>query len=111
VRRAPIVAGALLAVAVVGAGAWWWTRASAAGGVTIDEIGDQVQTVPRGSTPVFAKGADTRALYAFATERGDVMKWMPCTCGCAEAGHASNRSCYIKQETAERVTYTSHAAT
>jgi hypothetical protein len=109
--------GILLVVALVAAGlvaaatsVWFKTRA-AAGSVTIDDIGDQVQTVARGAMPVFAKGADTTALYDFATKRGDVLQWMPCTCGCADLGHASNRACYIKAETDAQVTYTSHAAT
>jgi hypothetical protein len=76
-----------------------------------DEIGDEVQTVPRGSLPVFAGDADAPALYRFATTRGDVLRYMPCTCGCAQIGHTSNRSCYIKAETDAAVTYTSHAAT
>ena len=76
-----------------------------------DEIGDQVQTVPRGQMPVFAGEGDAGALYRFATTRGDVLRFMPCTCGCAQVGHTSNRSCYIKGETAADVTYTSHAAT
>ena len=50
-------------------------------------------------------------LYAWATEHKDTLTWFPCTCGCASLGHTSNRSCYIKEETARRVTYTSHAAT
>ena len=79
--------------------------------VTKDEIGDEVQTVPRGELPVFAGEGDTGALYRFATTRGDAMRYVPCTCGCAEVGHTSNRSCYIKAESDASVTYTSHAAT
>jgi uncharacterized protein with PCYCGC motif len=76
-----------------------------------DEIGDEVQTVPRGGLPAFAADADAPALYRFATSRGDVLRYMPCTCGCAQVGHTSNRSCYIKAEHDAAVTYTSHAAT
>lgn len=110
-RRGVIVVVVLVALGLLAAaaGAWFKTRASA-GSVTVDEIGDQVQTVARGGLPVFAKGA-TGALYEFATQRGDVLQWMPCTCGCADLGHASNRACYIKAETPAQVTYTSHAAT
>jgi hypothetical protein len=79
--------------------------------VTKDEVGDEVQTVPRGQVPVFADEGDGSTLYRFATTRGDVLRWMPCTCGCAQIGHTSNRSCYIKGETETSVTYTSHAAT
>ena len=76
-----------------------------------DEIGDEVQTVARGGLPEFAADADAPALYRFATTRGDVLRYMPCTCGCAQIGHTSNRSCYVKAETETTVTYTSHAAT
>src|SRR5438067_1746297 len=65
----------------------------------------------RGGLPAFAADADAPALYRFATTRGDVLRYIPCTCGCAQVGHTSNRSCYIKAETDAAVTYTSHAAT
>ena len=101
----------LLALAVGGAAvAWWWVRPGA-DAVTVDEAGDRVQTLARGRTPAFATGNDTAALYRFAADRGDVLAWMPCTCGCAGLGHASNRTCYIKRETPAAVTWTSHAAT
>ena len=111
-RRGIFVVVALVGVglAAAGAGAWFKTRASA-GSVTVDDIGDQVQTVARGTLPVFAKGPNVGALYTFATDRGYVLQWMPCTCGCADLGHVSNRACYIKAETDAQVTYTSHAAT
>ena len=78
---------------------------------TTDEVGDRVQTVPRGQLPAFAREGNADSLYRFATTNGDVLRWMPCTCGCAQIGHTSNRSCYIKSETHADVTYTSHAAT
>ncbi len=111
-RRGIILVVALVSIGVIAAAGAMWTKTRAsAGGVTVDDIGDQVQTLPRGALPVFAKSTDTRALYTFATEREDVLKWMPCTCGCADLGHGSNRACYIKAETESQVTYTSHAAT
>ena len=104
----------LLVVAVVlicaGGGAAWWL-ASAADPVTTDQIGDQVQTRDRGQLPVFADSEDARALYRFAVEHPEVLSFMPCVCGCVDFGHTSNRMCYIKAETAQRVTFTSHAAT
>ena len=127
-RRGALVAVAAVAAVLVGLGAHWTARGLGAGAQTTsppaqsgptvaqsapskDEIGDEVQTVPRGRLPAFAADADTAALYRFATTRGDVLRFMPCTCGCAQVGHTSNRSCYIKAETESAVTYTSHAAT
>ena len=52
-----------------------------------------------------------RSLYRFAVENPDTLAWMPCTCGCENLGHTSNRACYIKAEEPGRVTFTSHAAT
>ena len=107
-RRAVVVA-AMVALTLVGVAQSAPTVAQRA--PIKDEIGDEVQTVPRGGLPQFAADADLPALYRFATTRGDVLRYMPCTCGCAQIGHTSNRSCYIKAETAAAVTYTSHAAT
>lgn len=105
----------LLVIAVVvllvgGGGAAWWL-ASAADPVTTDKIGDQVQTRARGQLPVFADSEDARALYRFAAEHPEILAFMPCVCGCVDFGHTSNRSCYVKAETPDRVTFTSHAAT
>jgi hypothetical protein len=103
------VAVLVVAIGLLGGAAWWaW---SAADPVSTDEIGDQVQTRRGGAVPVFAGAGETATLYRFARERGDVLQWMPCTCGCAQLGHASNRACYIKREDGDRTTWTSHAAT
>jgi hypothetical protein len=107
VRR--VLLGAIVVgLAVVGLA---WLAQSSGDPVTVDAIGDQVQTRTGGALPVFAGKADTAELYRFARERGDVLQWMPCTCGCAQYGHGSNRACYIKAESGERTTWTSHAAT
>jgi hypothetical protein len=101
---------AVLALGLTGGGVAWWLRANAQT-VTIDSIGDQNQTVPRGQLPVFAAKGDTARLYSFAVENAETLAWMPCTCGCERFGHTSNRSCYVKDEQADRITFTSHAAT
>lgn len=104
-----LVAGLLLAGLIAALAAWWLRPHD--GAVTVDRVGDRVQTVPRGRLPVFASPAETAALYRFAAERGDLLAWIPCTCGCADLGHTSNRVCYISTEASDRVTFTSHAAT
>jgi hypothetical protein len=95
---------------VAGGGAAWWL-ASANDPVTTDQIGDSVQTRARGQLPVFADRADMPDLYRFAVEHPEVLAFMPCTCGCGGLGHVATRSCYVKGETPDRVTFTSHAAT
>jgi len=99
-----------LVLALAAAGVVWWIGADAQP-VTVDEIGDENQTVPRGQLPLFAAKGDAAKLYAFAADNADTLRWMPCTCGCAGFGHVSNRSCYVKSETPGLVTFTSHAAT
>jgi len=106
----PLALLVLSVALVMVAGAAWWAQ-SAGDEVTIDAIGDKVQTRAAGALPVFATGGDTATLYRFARERGDVLQWMPCTCGCQQFGHTSNRACYIKRESADSTTWTSHAAT
>ena len=107
-RLTRVLAG-VLAVLAVGGLAWW--LAAGAEPVTVDAIGDQVQTLPRGQLPVFAAKEEVARLYRFAVENPDTLAWMPCTCGCENLGHTSNRACYIKAEEPRRVTFTSHAAT
>ena len=108
VRR--LLFGVVVVLLVAGGGATWWI-ASANDPVTTDAIGDSIQTRARGQLPVFANRADTEALYRFAVEHPEVLAFMPCMCGCGGLGHTSNRSCYVKAETSDRVTFTSHAAT
>jgi hypothetical protein len=83
-----------------------------AGGVSRDAIGDQVQTLPKGELPEFARTSDTRRLYQFAVDHGNELQYIPCTCGCVRSGHKSNRDCYIKSFNKDgTLTFTSHAAT
>jgi hypothetical protein len=96
---------------VLSAGGATWRAHARAPEVSVDSLGDQVQTLARGQLPAFADTADVRRLYAFARDNADTLTWMPCTCGCGTFGHTSNRVCYIKGEGAGRVTFTSHAAT
>ncbi len=101
--------------AVAGGIAGGWLFASlpaSAGPVTIDAIGDQVQTLPRGQTPEFAGTGEIQRLYRYAVERGDELQYIPCFCGCYRFGHKSNRDCYVKAVNRDgTLTFTSHAAT
>jgi hypothetical protein len=102
------------ATAVTAFAAWqmWDTRAGTAAPVTTDEIGDQVQRLPRGQLPQFAGTGDVQRLYRYAVEHADELRYMPCFCGCGRFGHRSNHDCYVKAYHADgTVTFTSHAAT
>lgn len=41
-------------------------------------------------------GPEVQALYAFQVVNGELMKYMPCFCGCDGNGHRNNRDCYIQ---------------
>jgi len=47
-------------------------------------------------------GPDVRRLYEFQVLHGDLMRYMPCFCGCGKNdGHRNNRDCYVKQVNAD----------
>jgi Protein of unknown function with PCYCGC motif len=110
VRRVKWTIALILTVGLAAVGVAWRIGADAQP-VTVDEIGDENQTVEQGKLPLFAAKGDAGRLYAFAAGNADTLRWMPCTCGCRNFGHTSNRSCYVKAESGGRVTFTSHAAT
>jgi hypothetical protein len=48
--------------------------------------------------PSYVTKADpeVKTLYEFQLTHGDLMKYMPCYCGCGKrSGHNSNRDCYV----------------
>lgn len=42
----------------------------------------------------------TRLAYEFAARNPDVIKYVPCYCGCERSGHGSNESCFVQSRTA-----------
>ena len=54
--------------------------------------------------PSFVTDGDPeiRRLYEFQITHGELMRYMPCFCGCGQdAGHRSNRDCYVKSVNAD----------
>jgi hypothetical protein len=48
--------------------------------------------------------------YQFAVANPDVIKQIPCYCGCGAMGHTSNYSCYVTSADASgKITYDDHA--
>lgn len=61
---------------------------------------DQVKSAP----------AVVRQSYQFAAANPDLMKQIPCYCGCADLGHTSNYACYVSGEDANgKLTFDDHA--
>jgi len=51
-----------------------------------------------------------RQAYQFAAANPDLLKYVPCYCGCDDIGHTSNYACYISGVDANgSITYDSHA--
>jgi hypothetical protein len=42
----------------------------------------------------------TRQAYEFAARHPDVIKYVPCYCGCERNGHTSNESCFVRSRDA-----------
>jgi Protein of unknown function with PCYCGC motif len=43
-------------------------------------------------------GPEVKRLYEFQITHGELMRYMPCFCGCGQfAHHRSNRDCYVKR--------------
>ena len=46
---------------------------------------------------VIEGGPEVQELYAFQVTHGELMRYMPCFCGCGrDAGHRNNRDCYVQ---------------
>ena len=54
--------------------------------------------------PGFAPGRPvdvTRAVYEFAAQHPEVLKYVPCYCGCESSGHPHNESCFVRTRDAQ----------
>ena len=63
--------------------------------------------------PDYVRGADARVqeAYRYALERPDVIRWMPCYCGCASMQHRSNLDCFLRARmSAGAVAFEQHAS-
>ena len=40
--------------------------------------------------------AEVREAYRFAINNREILRYIPCYCGCGSEGHTSNASCYVK---------------
>ena len=68
--------------------------------VSLAEMPSEVQSAP----------ALVRESYQFAVANPEVMKHIPCYCGCGAMGHTSNYACYVKEARADgSLDYDSHA--
>lgn len=57
----------------------------------LEEMSMEVRTAPM----------DVKTAYQFAAANPDVMKDIPCYCGCDSLGHTSNYDCYVSNVNAD----------
>ncbi len=94
VRGRWLAAGVLVALALVAATAILWSSGTERGPAS-----EFLSELP----------IDARELYAFAVDRPDVLRWIPCYCGCVHDGHASNLDCFVEEILPDRtVRYSMH---
>ncbi len=58
---------------------------------------------------VMQSAKSVQTAYQFAVANPDVLKHIPCYCGCGAAGHTSNYACYVKSDDGGKITYDLHA--
>jgi hypothetical protein len=115
-RRVRVAVAAVVFLAAVIAAAMWF--AAPHGGVQGDNPDQQGTTdfaarfahfkaapEPNGDLSkvvwpdfVTKAGPEVKRLYEFQVTHGELMRYMPCFCGCGDfAGHRSNRDCYVRR--------------
>ncbi len=85
---------------------------SGCGSRTSAEAGHDLAMAPLTEMPIDVQNAPVivRQAYQFAAANPDVMKQIPCYCGCGQMGHTSNYSCYVAEVAADgKITYDPHA--
>jgi len=73
---------------------------------------NQQSMMPLGQMPNEVQSApvSVQQAYQFAYVNPDIMKQIPCYCGCGAMGHTSNYSCYVDGVDANgKITFDSHA--
>lgn len=98
-----IFTGLIFLVVIAGGLLGWMLTRSDSGGSTAVKLPDFVNgpTVPKG----------TAEAYQFAVDNPDVLKYIPCYCGCGKLeGHDSNLDCFIKSGSGNDIVFDKHAA-
>ncbi len=73
---------------------------------------DNLAMAPMAGMPAEVKSAPltVKQAYQFAVANPDILKQIPCYCGCGAMGHTSNYSCYVQGVDGKgTVSYDNHA--
>ena len=67
---------------------------------SMDQMPSEVQSAP----------VSVQTAYQFAAANPDLMKDIPCYCGCGNVGHESNYACYVSSDDGQgNITFDNHA--
>ncbi len=73
------------------------------------DIREETASVDTLPTFLQEKEEDMQSLYKLAATHEEVLKYIPCYCGCGEsAGHESNYECFVHEHTGEKVVWDDH---
>ena len=81
-------------------------------GQTVSNSDNALAIAPMAGMPAEVKAAPTtvQQAYQFAVANPEVMKQIPCYCGCGKIGHTSSYSCYVQEvDDKGTITYDTHA--
>jgi hypothetical protein len=76
------------------------------------QTGTHLNMMPADKMPADVQSAPVtvQQAYQFAAANPDVMKQIPCYCGCGNIGHTSNYSCYVSSvDDKGNITFDNHA--
>jgi hypothetical protein len=86
---------------------------SACSGNTVTKSGaDNLAMAPMAGMPAEVKSAPTtvKQAYQFAVANPNILRQIPCYCGCGAMGHTSNYACYVQSvDEKGAVTFDNHA--
>jgi hypothetical protein len=71
-----------------------------------------LRMAPLDQMPAYVKSSPVvvQEAYQFAAANPNVMKHIPCYCGCGDMGHTSNYSCYVSHaDDKGKLTFDNHA--
>lgn len=80
------------------------TSATGAPATALDRmryIADDLPLLPPGIATAARPPELTKAVFAFAARRPDVLNYMPCFCGCERGGHRGNHDCFVAKRDAQ----------
>jgi hypothetical protein len=73
-------------------------------------IAPDLPPLPPGAENAVRPFEIVRAAYEFAARHPEVLKFVPCFCGCERGGHKHNADCFIaSRDSQNRVTWETHA--